>query len=173
MFCLKAPACIHFSLRVRLSWNGRFIFFLHFFFSLFCQILATFLACNCVLDYCVLDYFVLDSYLYIRGKTNKRNKYIHWCYHFYTLYRLVHGWKWEYFTTTKKKKWGEKKTHSASISAPWRALRRNIIFLVLSTYNKYKVITNRNCWFININYSACFDSISGCMQENMMTHSHS
>ena len=26
MFCLKAPVCIHFSLCVRLSWNGRLIF---------------------------------------------------------------------------------------------------------------------------------------------------
>ena len=43
--CLKAPTRIHFCLRVRLSWNGRFIFFLlllllffyFFYFFLFCQ----------------------------------------------------------------------------------------------------------------------------------------
>ena len=42
-FCLKAPARIHFSLHIRLSWNGRFIIFLFNFLKLFCQKLTIFL----------------------------------------------------------------------------------------------------------------------------------
>ena len=48
MFCLKAFACIHFSLHFHLSWYGRFVFFFflfffrQFFFLLSCQKLAIF-----------------------------------------------------------------------------------------------------------------------------------
>ena len=146
MFCLKAPACIHFSLCIRLSWNGNF-FFLRFFFTILSNIsnlfknmknqnakyrnlqvfthMASQLAClQLCLGLLCLGLLCLGLYL-PRRETNII--YINFITFTYVI--EVSTWfKMGIFHTNKIFKKGEKDSIPHPCLKPWRALRQKISF---------------------------------------------
>ena len=115
MFCLEAPASIHFSLRVHLSWNGRFVLLfssIFFFFLLFCQKLAICLQIRKIKIIATRSIWQQPSLVTTPMPVLRVLSWLpsQFSTPFLAIQTNYSGWQWSQQVVKKKKK-----THSASV----------------------------------------------------------